>query len=141
MREKIALGLIFIVAMIFLLFGIYYLGTPRIMPYHETYLAIRHEHLPPKVAALLLNAMRVVGVLLIGYGITLGTLAAGPFYRRERWAWFLIVVVYSGTLIPLLGITLHIGFDSPWWLILTLLTMLYIAAALHTPNKNKNLKE
>ena len=138
--EVVSVGLLLLTAAMLILVGLLYLSTTRIMSYHEIYLGMRHEQLPPKVAALLLHAMKTVGALLVGQGVTVGMLAIGPFRRREQWSWLLLVVLCSVTLIPVLIVNIYVGPSSPWWLTGSLLGFVYVAAALHTPRRAfKNL--
>lgn len=132
-REKVALVLLLLVATVEILFGVLYLYTPKILPYHEIFLEMRHEQLPPRVAALMLSMLKVVGILLVGQGVTLAVLTVRPFRRRESWAWWLIVVGSIGTLLPILAIMLTISLQSPWWLVVTVLGLLFLAVSLHAP--------
>lgn len=138
-HELMALALLLLVAMVEFLFGSFYVYTPKILPYHEMYLGMRHEQLPAQVAFLMLGMLRIVGILLIGQGITLAVLAAGPFRRRELWAWWLVVATSIGTLLPILAIMLTIGTHSPWWLVTAVLGLLCVAVSLHHPFSNKSV--
>ncbi len=137
MKGKIALGLLLLISAIEVLFGSFYVYTPQILPYHETYLQIRHDELPAKAADLMLSMLKIIGVLLIAQGVTLAALAAGPFRRREAWAWWLVVTTSTITLVPVLVITLYISLHSPWWLVATVLILLYVSVSLHTPFSTK----
>jgi len=132
-RIKVASILLYTIAAAAILFGLLYLLTPKILPYHEVYLGMSHNQLPPRVAALILSAMRLIGVLYIALGIAVGVLTARPLRKGKRWSWWLILVCLTIVLVPLLFITLNIGLHTPWWLAAILLVLLFVAMALTFP--------
>jgi hypothetical protein len=139
-RTKILIAsvLLYVIAATSFLFGLLYVWTPKILPYHEVYLGMTHDQLPPRVAGLLLNALRLIGVLLMALGMAIGALTARPFARGERWSWWLILVCLVTVLLPLLFITLNIGWHTPWWLVIALLLLLLVAMVLSWPRKNSS---
>ena len=135
MNLKIASFLLYMISVVVIFFGILYLFTPKIMPYHEIYLGMSHEQLQPKVAALLLSAMRIIGFLSIALGLALGIIIRFPFQKGEPWSWWLILVIWLIVLLPLLFITLRIGLHTPWWLLVILLILLFVAMVITRPGR------
>ena len=109
-RLRIASIMLYIVAGVALLFGFLYSFSPTLMPYHERALGITHEQLKPEVAELFLTMMRVIGASLLSIGVALALLVKGPFNKKDRWAWWIILLMGLICLVPLLFITLNVVF-------------------------------
>lgn len=109
--------MLYIVSAITVLFGLVYLFTPKLMPYHEKFLGIPQKNLDPSVLKLFLFFLKGAGAAFLSVGITLFMLVKGPFCRGDIWARRIIPVMTLVTLIPLLFITIKIGLYTPWWII------------------------
>lgn len=133
--KKLASFLLYLISTIAILFGLLYIFTPKIMPYHEVYLGMSHEQLPPKIAALLLSALRVIGFLLISLGLALGVVTKISLTKGHVWSWWLVFGCWLIALAPLLVITLRIGLHTPWWLVATMIVLLLVAAFLTRPER------
>lgn len=136
-RVKIACLILYVISCVTILFGLIDLLTPRILPYHETYLGMPQAQLHPKVVGLLLTSLRIIGVLLVSIGIALAIIVRIPFSRGETWSWWFILVFLGIVLAPLLLITLQIGLYTPWWVIAALLVLLVLALSISRPSQRR----
>ncbi len=134
-RLRIALALLYIVAVGSALFGIAYVVTPGIMPYHERFLGVTHAQLEPRVATLLLAVLRVAGSCFIALAATVVFLAHFGLARRERWAWWAILVASSTVMLPLIAVSLRIGTYTPWWAVAILQALAAVALVLGWPSR------
>jgi hypothetical protein len=114
-RLRIASWLLYAVSGLALTAGLAYFASPTIMPYHEQFLGKTHHQLEAATAALLLAMMQGGGALFCALGLGLAVIAAGPFRKGDRWAWWAVCVMGVTALLPLLIITLRIGSYAPWW--------------------------
>ncbi len=48
----------------------------------------------------------------------MAAVVAIPFRRGEIWSWWVLLGGWGSVLVPLFFITLRLGFQSPWWLVL-----------------------
>jgi len=129
--------LLYIVAMTAMIFGLVYLFSPSIMPYHEQFLGMKHENLNPRIAKLLVTLMKICGSAFLVIGIALAALVRIPFSRYEKWAEKMIYVIAFGTLLPLLGLTINIGLFTPWWIVALALLLAIIAMMLSRSERGK----
>lgn len=127
MNKKIASIMLYITSAGIIIFGLVYLFTPEIMPYHERYLAITHEGLPPKIAALFLYMLKGAGSMALSIGITLFMMVRWYFSKGDKFISVIILIMMLVALLPLLFITLSIGFYTPWWLV-SLIIILVVTA-------------
>lgn len=98
--------------------GLIYLFSPKIMPYHERFLEMTHEQLPPNVAKLLLTLMRVAGSLFLALSFCIAMLVYfGLQNGIEKWVLSAIVGTVLIFSTPTLYSTLRIGWYTPWWLV------------------------
>ncbi len=132
-RLRIAVALLYIVAVGAALFGVAYVVTPTIMPYHERFLGVRHSQLDPRVATLLLAFCRVAGSCFIALAAAVVLLARFGLARRERWAWWAILIVGSTATLPLIAVSLSIGTYTPWWAVAIQQALAAVALALGWP--------
>ncbi len=126
-RLKIASILLYLVSALAILVGIVYLGSSRIMPYHERYLGMTHEQLAPKVGALLLILIKGAGVASLSSGITLALLVKGPFNKGDIWAWWIILALTLLSLVPVMLLSISMGLYTPWWLAAIMIIMVIVA--------------
>ncbi|MEQ8223817.1 MAG: hypothetical protein ABRQ37_15995 [Candidatus Eremiobacterota bacterium] len=117
MNKKIASLMLYITSAGVIIFGLVYLFTPEIMPYHERYLGITHECLPPKIATLFLYMLKGAGSMALSIGITLFMMVKWYFCKGDKFISVIILIMMLLVLLPLLFITLSIGFYTPWWLV------------------------
>jgi hypothetical protein len=132
-RRRIASNFLYAVALFLSLVGLAYSFYPRIMPYHERFLGLSHEQLEPKVAGLFLALLRVAGASFLSIGAGLALLVRGPFAKGKSWAWWVILVMSALLLLPLLVITIRIGWFTPWWGVAILIVLTAIALLLSRP--------
>jgi Na+-driven multidrug efflux pump len=126
-KRKIASIMLYVVAGVALLFGFLYSFSPTLMPYHERALGMTHEQLQPEVASLFLTMMRVIGVSFLSIGVAMVLLVRGPFSKRDKWAWWIILFMGLICLVPLFFITLNVGLYSPWWVVGILIILEIVA--------------
>ncbi|HEX9627239.1 MAG TPA: hypothetical protein VGA00_09925 [Acidiferrobacterales bacterium] len=124
-----------LVSLIGVIFGVVDLFTPRILPYHERYLAMTHEELDPQFASLFLSALRIIGVLLISQSLVLGVLAYQLDRKYENWRWYLLAVVWPATLATIMILMIRIGLFTPWWIVAGLLALTLLALYSSRPSK------
>lgn len=137
-KLKVASVMLYVVSAGALFWGLVYLFTPTIMPYHERFLGMAHEQLEPKVALLFLALIRVAGAAFLSIGIALVMLVTGPFSRGDKWTWWIILVMALLTLIPLLFITLNIGLYTPWWAVGVMIILVIAAMVISkSPSSSK----
>jgi len=127
MNKKIASIILYIVSAGVIIFGLVYLFTPEIMPYHERYLAITHEALPPKIAALFLYMLKGAGGMALSIGVTLFMMVNRYFSKGDKFISVIILVMMFIALCPLLVITLFIGLYTPWWLVSVIIILVITA--------------
>jgi len=125
MKKKLIISsiMLYIVSIITVLFGLVYLFTPKLMPYHEKFLGIPQENLDPSMLKLFLFFLKGAGAAFLSLGITLFVLVKGPFGRGDVWARRIIPVMTLVALIPLLFITIKIGLYTPWWIIFLMILL------------------
>ena len=127
MKNKIASIMLYITSAGVIIFGLVYLFTPEIMPYHERYLGITHEELSPKIAALFLYMLKGAASMALSIGITLFMLVRWYFCKGDKFISVIIFVMMILALLPLLFITLSIGLYTPWWLVSIIIIMVITA--------------
>ncbi len=132
-RLTLASALLYGTSGIAIVYGFIDLLTPRILPYHERFLGLSHNDLPPKVAILFLSALKIIGVLLIGIGLSLAVVVNFAFSAHQLWSWWLLLIAWLAILIPLLLITRHIDSHAPWKLAAALIAAVVIAMVLSWP--------
>jgi len=108
-RLKVATIMLYVFAAFLILFGLVYLLSPRIMPYHERFLGKTFEELDPKMATLGLATMKVVGALALSMGIGFVLMIRFQFSRGDRYAWWIILVMSLLALVPIAFISFSIG--------------------------------
>jgi hypothetical protein len=130
-KLKTACILLYIIAGIAVAYGCVYMLIQTLLPYHQRYIGIPFDQLPPKVASLFLLIYRGVGSAMLSLGFTLAMLVKGLLSKGNRWAWWTILVMMSIVLIPMQFITRAVGPYTPWWgitlLILAMAYALYLA--------------
>lgn len=129
-RLTIASIMLYVVSAMTIISGFIYLFSPGIMFYHETFLGMTHEQLEPKVAALFLSLMRVVGATFLSIGVALAMLVKDALTKRDGRAWQTILVMSLIYLVLVLFITLSVGLFTPWWLIGIMLILVIAAMSL-----------
>ena len=130
-RLKVAAIMLYVFAAFLILFGLVYLLSPRIMPYHERFLGKTFEKLDPKMATLGLATMKVVGALALSMGIGFVLMIRFQFSRGDRYAWWIILVMSLLALVPIAVITFFIGgVHSPGWSIVISILVMSVAMAI-----------
>ena len=94
------------------LFGVRYLVAREFMPYHAAVLGKPWASLEPRLQALILGMLRVVGGGLLACGCALLWLLL-PLQRGEAWAAWAAVTVFVATTGPLLFVVLWLRRVSP----------------------------
>ena len=116
--------MLYVFAAFLILFGLVYLLSPRIMPYHERFLGKTFEELDPKTAYLSLASLKVVGALALSMGIGFVMMIRFQFSRGDRYAWWIILVMSLLALVPITVISFYIGgVHSPGWSIVISILM------------------
>ncbi|MGA9111922.1 MAG: hypothetical protein ACLPSL_13090 [Smithella sp.] len=130
-RLKVAAIMLYVFAVFLILFGLLYLLSPRIMPYHERFLGKTFEQLDPKTATLSLASLKVVGALALSMGIGFVMMIRFQFSRGDRYAWWIILVMSLVALVPITVISFYIGgVHSPGWSIVISLLVMSVAMAI-----------
>ncbi len=123
--------MLYVFAVFLILFGLLYLLSPRIMPYHERFLGKTFEQLDPKTATLSLASLKVVGALALSMGIGFVMMIRFQFSRGDRYAWWIILVMSLVALVPITVISFYIGgVHSPGWSIVISLLVMSVAMAI-----------
>jgi ABC-type Fe3+ transport system permease subunit len=130
-RLKVAAIMLYVFAAFLILFGLVYLISPRLMPYHERFLGKTFEELDPKMATLGLSTMKVVGALALSMGIGFVMMIRFQFSRGDRYAWWIILVMSLLALVPIAAISFFIGgVHSPGWSIVISILVMFVAMAI-----------
>ena len=130
-RLKVATIMLYVFAAYLILFGMVYLLSPRIMPYHERFLGKTFEELDPKTAYLSLATLKVVGALALSMGIGFVMMIRFQFSRGYRYAWWIILVMSLMALVPITVISFFIGgLHSPGWSIVISILVMSVAMAI-----------
>ncbi|MCP3682390.1 MAG: hypothetical protein GY861_06830 [bacterium] len=135
-RLKFCSSLLLIVAIVVIIFGVFYCFTPKPLPYHLDFMGISFEEIQefnPQLAELLMIFIKLAGTCFIGLGIIVAGIAFEPFRKAEKWSW---IVTFSGSiivLVPLLAMTIYVGALAKWVVAITLLLLLI---ALFVPIKD-----
>jgi hypothetical protein len=108
-KMAVASAMLYTVMAIFIISGLIYSFTPRIMPYHEHFLGKTHEELEPRTAELILKALRVIGGSFIALGISYGMLIKKYFARGDNWIRWLLFITGITAYIPIFIVTLNVG--------------------------------
>ena len=123
--------MLYVFATYLILFGLVYLLSPRIMPYHERFLGKTFEELDSKTATLSVASLKVVGSLALSIGIGFIMMIRLQFSRGDRYAWWIILVMSLVALVPITFITFSIGgVHSPGWSIVISMIVMCIAMAI-----------
>ena len=130
-RLKVATIMLYVFAAYLILFGLVYLLSPRIMPYHERFLGKTFEELDSKTATLSVASLKVVGSLALSIGIGFIMMIRLQFSRGDRYAWWIILVMSLVALVPITFITFSIGgVHSPGWSIVISIVLMSVAMAI-----------
>jgi hypothetical protein len=124
-KVQIASIILYIISFITVIFGIVYIFTPKLMPYHERFIGLSFEQLDPKVGKLFLYILKGAGSCMLAIGISTALIV--KYYLKDKPARWIILIMFSLTLFPLQFITLSIGLYTPWWLV-TILIVMFITA-------------
>ena len=127
LRHKIIRSALYCVSGVAIVFGCFYIATPRLMPYHEAYLHLQTRQMEPALRVFVLGQLHLIGCCFVALGATLALLAKPtlkiPALRRQ------IVAVFIGcVLFPLQYFTLKVGHHSPWWLVALLISVSALGA-------------
>ena len=142
-RLRVACALLYVFAAGILLFGIVYLLSPTIFPYHERFLGMSHADLVllnSKAASLFVALMKVIGGLELSLGFGLAILIWGRFSKGDNWIWWTILVMSAVGLIPILFVTLKMGLYTPWWGVAVMMILVAVALILSKPAMEKEDK-
>ncbi|MBW2649137.1 MAG: hypothetical protein JRC53_04885, partial [Deltaproteobacteria bacterium] len=117
----------YVFAAYLIIFGLVYLFSPTLMPYHQKFLGIAYEELDPKMAFLSLASMKVIGSLALSMGIGFVMIIKFQLCRGDAWARWIILIMSLVALVPILFITLRIGLYTPWWTIAVSIIVMSVA--------------
>lgn len=130
MMLTISAIILYLVTLGVTLFGVMYTFSPKIMPYHETFLGRKYEALDPKVAQLFMALLRTGGVAFFSAAIAAFALITWPFRAGELWAKITVIVMLLLPLLAILRLSLSLGRFTPWRLILIMIVLVVVAAVL-----------
>jgi hypothetical protein len=109
-------------AAVIMFFGLAYLLVNEPMPYHQRFMAVPLKDIPDNVITLFMYVLRVVGSSFVGVAIT-GIILVHHHSKGAAWIRWTIFLLYSIIFIPLLIVTLKVGWYTPWWLVVFLLAV------------------
>ncbi len=92
-RHKVAFACFAANALMGLAFGVVYVASPAVMPYHEAAMQTAFSALGRGEQAVLLALMRVAGGGFVAAAVASAFLLARPFRAGERWAAGALVAV------------------------------------------------
>ncbi|NOY69499.1 MAG: hypothetical protein GXP53_08425 [Deltaproteobacteria bacterium] len=135
LRLQMAVVMLYVFAACIILFGLVYLISPRIMPYHERFIGRKFEDLKkqdPKMAALSVASLKVVGALAIAMGIGFVMMIRFQFSRGDAYSWWIILVMSLVAFIPIAVVSFSIGGlrSPPGWIIATCILVMSVAMAI-----------
>lgn len=127
--------MLYVFAAFIILFGLLYLISPRIMPYHERFLGRKFEDLKkkdPKMAALSVASLKVVGALALSMGIGFVMIIRYQFSQGNTYAWWIILVMSLVAFIPISAVSFFIGGvrSPPGWIIAGCILVMGVAMAI-----------
>lgn len=93
--------------------GIVYLSRSQIMPYHLEALQTTWEAIEPAYRVLFLAFMKGVGAGYLAAGVALCIAVFGPLRRGQRWPLWAAPLVEIISMVPLAGIILYVGANTP----------------------------
>lgn len=126
--RAIALTLLWASAVLALAFGIRYALAPRLMPYHEAFLAGADAG-APRVVALVLLQYKVFAGTFAAVGVVTAILAPSAA-RGEPRAWWALLALGALLGVPVAWVTWQVGHGAPVWAPLANLAVLALALAL-----------
>jgi len=124
-KIKIASIILYIISFVTIVFGMVYIFTPKLMPYHEKFIGLAFHQLDARVGKLFLYLLKGAGCCMLAIGISVILIV--KHYLEDKPARWIVFIMFSLTLFPLQFITLFIGLYTPWWLI-TILIVMFITA-------------
>jgi hypothetical protein len=140
---KIAFICYLLVALSYVLFGLVYLFSSEIMPYHQEVIGMDWEKVDPRFQKMFLSFLHVMGLLLLSVGYTIIILILMPFRKGEAWTRWLIPLIILPSSIYLQYMTLHLKStmqaSTPWHV--NAIGLLLIIAAIilsYIPYKQEN---
>lgn len=146
MKLTISLVLLYLYVSVVVIFGVYYLLSTDIMPYHYAFLQETNESLSaynPALRSLYVSLMRVCGGGYIAIGLAGVFLISFPYRQGAKWAWWALFTLTNAAMVPVLYVSYQIatsiaagGVRPPWWLAAALLAMACIALLINfTPGR------
>ena len=85
-KLRIAFFLNVLVSIALIAFGLRYVLSSQIMPYHLQVIGRSWNDLDPRLQMMLLGLLRLGGIAQLSTGVALGILTLIPFRRGQRWA-------------------------------------------------------
>ena len=112
-RVRLAKMLLYFICGVGIVMSFLYLLTPRLLPFHVSYLGHAQGELDPRTVHLLLFAFRIIGGCFFAIHISVIIFISGKekFETRTRWA---VLVMLSIPYVITLLVALNIG--GPWYL-------------------------
>jgi hypothetical protein len=100
-KLRIAFFLNVFVSIVLIAFGLRYVLSSQILPYHLQVIGRGWNDLEPRLQMMLLELLKVGGIGQLSTGIALGILTLIPFRRGQRWAYWPSPSLASSTEYPL----------------------------------------
>jgi len=110
--QMVALGALVLAALLALAFGARYLLAKAFMPYHAAVLGKSWPALEPRLQIIVLGMLKVAGVGLLGYGVSLLWLLL-PLQRGEVWAAWAALTVSLAVVGPILYVVVSLRRIEP----------------------------
>jgi hypothetical protein len=130
-KLRIAFFLNVLVSIALIAFGLRYVLSSQIMPYHLQVIGRSWNDLDPRLQMMLLGLLRLGGIAQLSTGIALGILTLIPFSRGQRWAYWAIPIIgfIYGAPIAYGAYALHYSTQAatPWKVVVIILLVLLVA--------------
>jgi hypothetical protein len=142
-RDKIAFVIYFLVFLTTIVFGVIYLFSPTIMPYHKEAINMKWEDLGTGLQVLLQGFMKLTSAGFFVTGLSGMILLLIPFRHGEKWArwavpsigfvWNIFCLYVTST------VAMKTGASTPWPGLLIAMIMMLVAFML-SPSFGKDFK-
>ncbi len=138
-KQKIASVLLFIVSIVILAFGIFYIYTgfsSGLMSYHVKFLGMTCDELPSNVCTLMKTFVQIIGFAFLAVGITMFMVVRSMFNgQQDEMDWKMIAVIVA-VLTPIVPIMYNLASYTPWYIVAGILALSIIALILVKPKSS-----
>ncbi|MCC6275608.1 MAG: hypothetical protein IT569_07110 [Leptospiraceae bacterium] len=145
LRQKLIFAVFFLNCLALFFFGIVYVSSAKIMPYHQQVIGGTWENLTPKLQLLFISILKAAGTGFIVTAVSCFILLLIPFRKHQSWSFWTILLILNISNSSLTYITLNLalktGVVTPWLFSLTgLLTTLLMVPVFITVKTNHKIQ-